>query len=127
MKTILVDAIDTFVIEGEWIDQELYTLLETYNNPKVILTNANDEQMKEFGLVDMPYTVFTLKHKPDKPDPLYFETFLKENNLASDEVVYFEHNPDACKSAESVWIKTHFYDKDVKDLDALKEFLDTHI
>lgn len=127
MKTILVDAVDTFVIEWEWINQELYALLETYPNPKVILTNANDEQMKEFGLVDMPYPMFTMSHNPDKPDPIYFETFLKQYNLASSDLVYFEHHPEACKSAESLGIRTHFYDMDVKDLDTLKIFLDQNL
>lgn len=127
MKTILVDAMDTFMIEWEWINQNLHKLLETYPNPKVILTNANDEQMIEFGLIDMPYPIFTMSHNPDKPDPTYFETFLKEYNLSSDEVVYFEHHPDACKSAESLGISTHYYDMGLKDLDALKEFLDQNL
>ncbi len=127
MKTILVDAVDTFVIEGEGINQDLYKLLEIYPNPKVILTNANDEQMIEFGLVDIPYPVFTMNHNPDKPDPLYFETFLKDNNLTAQDVIYFEHHPDACKSAESVWITTHFYDMDKRDLVSLKEFLDSNL
>ena len=127
MKTILVDAVDTFVIEREWINQNLYALLETYPNPKIIVTNANSEQMIEFGLVDMPYPMFTMNHHPDKPDPLYFETLLKEKNLSVEDIIYFEHNLDACKSAESLWIKTHFYDMDIKDLESLKEFLDSNI
>jgi hypothetical protein len=48
MKTILVDAVHAFVIKDEGIFQPMYTLLETYLNPKIILTNANDEQMKTF-------------------------------------------------------------------------------
>lgn len=58
MKTILVDAVDAFVIEGEGIYEPLYKLLEAYPNQKIILTNANDEQMGKFGLNDMPYEVF---------------------------------------------------------------------
>ncbi|MEK7554137.1 MAG: hypothetical protein AAB517_02095 [Patescibacteria group bacterium] len=93
MKVILVDAVDTFVLEGEGIYKPMHEMLEMYSNRKIILTNANDEQMVKFGLTDMPYEVFTLKHNPDKPDPIYFKTMLDHFGLKADEVVYFEHNP----------------------------------
>lgn len=124
MKTILVDAVDTFVIEWEWINRDLYSLLESYPNPKIIVTNANDEQAVEFGLIDMPYEIFSMKHNPDKVDSLYFTTLFKKYKLQADDVVYFEHSREACESAQSLWIKTHFYDMVKKDLVALKEFLD---
>jgi len=126
MKTILVDAVNTFVVQGE-IFQEMKELLDTYPNRKIILTNANDEQIKEFGLVDLPYELFTFKHNPNKTDPKYFELMLNHFNLKKEDVIYFEHNADAVKSAESVGITTFYYDKDKKDLDALKNFLDTFI
>jgi len=44
--------------------------------------------------------------------------------VPKDDVVYFEHNADAVKSAESVGITAYNYDKDKKDLEALKKFLD---
>lgn len=34
MKTILVDALGTFVIEGQGVYQPLFDLLETYPNKK---------------------------------------------------------------------------------------------
>jgi hypothetical protein len=49
---------------------------------------------------------------------------LKHFNLSADDVVYFEHNEDAVKSAQSVGINTFHYDKDAKDLEALKKFID---
>ena len=39
------------------------------------------------------------------------------------EVIYFEHNPDAVKSAQSIGIETYYYDNDKKDLIGLKKFL----
>ncbi len=72
MKIILVDAVDAFVIESEGIFKEMHDLLETFPNRKIILTGANDEQFKEFGLDKMPYEVFTLKHNPEKTNPKYF-------------------------------------------------------
>lgn len=127
MKTILVDAVDAFVIKGEGIYQPLYNLLEKYSNKKIILTGANDEQFKEFGLDKMPYEVFTLKHNPEKTDPQYFIKMLEHFGLKSGQVVYFEHNPNAVKSAESVGIKSYFYDSEKKDIQSLKEFLDNNI
>jgi len=126
MKTILVDAVDTFVIEGEGINREMYKLLETYPNRKIILTNANDEQIVKYGLIDLPYELFTLKHNPDKVDPDYFKQMLEHFNLKPEEVIYFEHNPEAVKSAESVGIISYHYDPEKKDLEALKEFLDNN-
>jgi len=127
MKTILVDAVDTFVIEGEGIYKPLHDLLEQYPNRKIILTNANDEQIVEFGLTDIPYEVFTLKHNPDKSDPAHFKTMLMHFGLKPEEVIYFEHNPKAVESAESVDIVSHHYDSNKKDMMALKVFLDTNL
>src|SRR3989344_4511832 len=106
MKKILVDAVNTFVIKGEGIFQEMYKVLERYPNRKIILTNADDEQMEIFGLNNMPYEVFTLKHNPEKTDPKYFQIMLKHFNLDVKDVIYLEHNPDAVKSAKSAGITT---------------------
>lgn len=124
MKTILVDAVDTFVIEGKGIYKPLHDLLEDYPNRKIVLTNANDDQMVEFGLTNLPYELYTLKHNPDKTDPEYFKKMLKHFNLKPKDVIYFEHNPEAVKSAQSLGIISHYYDPDKKDLKALRAFLD---
>lgn len=130
MKTILVDAVYCFVIEDKGvfkIFQEMYDLLETFPNRKIILTGADDEQFKKFGLDKMPYEVFTLKHNPEKTDTKYFEMLLQHFGLSKDEVIYFEHSPDAVKSAESVGIKSYHYDPEKKDLELLKKFLTENI
>ena len=127
MKTILVDAVNTFVIKGEGIFQEMYKMLEGYQNKKIILTNADDEQLKNFGLDNMPYEVFTLKHNPEKTNPKFFEIMLKHFNLTAKDVIYFEHNSDAVKSAQSIGIIAFNYDKDKKDLVSLKKFLDKNL
>jgi HAD superfamily hydrolase (TIGR01509 family) len=126
MKTILVDAVDGLIIKTEngfQLFTEMYDLLESFPNRKIILTGANDEQFKIFGLNNAPYEVFTLKHNPEKTDPKYFELMLQHFNLSKDDVVYFEHNPEAVKSAESIGIKSYYYDPVRKDLISLKEFL----
>ncbi len=126
MKTILVDAINGLVLEDGTIFQEMHELLETYKNAKIVLTGANDEQFKHFNLDKVPYEVFTLKHNPEKTDPEYFNILMGRFNLTADDVVYFEHNKEAAKSAESVGITTYFYDHTKQDLPALKKFLDSN-
>lgn len=126
MKTILVDAINAFVIKEEGIFEEMHKMLEQYPNRKIILTGANDEETERFGLNKMPYEVFTLKHNPDKVDPKYYELMLENFGLSKDDVIYFEHNPDAVKSAQSIGINAYHYDKDKKDLVALKNFIDSN-
>ncbi len=126
MKTILVDAAGTFVVDGK-IDEKLYNLLETYQNKKIILTNANDEQLVTFGLVNMPYEMFTLKHNPDKVDPVYFQKMLEHFNLKAEDCIYFEHTPAAVESAKSVGITSYYFDEQKRDLDSLKNFLDSNL
>jgi len=130
MKTILVDAVDAFVVERNGalgIFKEMHELLETFGNRKIILTGANDEQFIKFGLDKMPYEVFTLKHKPEKTDPAYYQTMLDHFGLRAEDVVYFEHSLEAVKSAQSVGIISYHYDNDTKDIKALKNFLTTHL
>lgn len=102
-------------------------LLEQYPNKKIILTNANGEQIQKFGLTDLPYDLYTLNHNPDKIDPKYFEKMLKHFKLQTADVVYFEHNIEAVRSAQSVGITSYHYDSSEKDLKALKLFLDENI
>jgi HAD superfamily hydrolase (TIGR01509 family) len=130
MKTILVDAVDTFMVnegEGYEIFVDMYALLEQYPNKKILMTGANDEELVEWNLDKAPYEVFTLKHNPNKPDPKYFEIFLEQNGLSKDDVIYFEHNPKAVESAQSVGITSYHYDETKRDLESLKKFLDENL
>ncbi|HUC88769.1 MAG TPA: HAD-IA family hydrolase [Candidatus Paceibacterota bacterium] len=130
MKTILVDAVYCFIIEKEdkfEIFQDMYKLLETYPNRKIILTGASDDKIELYGLNKMPYEVFTLKHNPEKTDPEYYKTLLNKFNFNVKEVIYFEHSIEAVKSAQSIGINTLYYDNDKKDLESLKEFLDKNL
>ena len=131
MKTILVDAVYCFIIEqneGEFVVfEDMYKLLETYSNKKIILTGANDEGIIKFGLYKMPYEVFTLKHNPEKTDSEYYKTLLNKFNLNKDDVIYFEHSIEAIKSAQTIGINSYYYDNEEKDLDSLKNFLDENI
>ncbi len=130
MKTILVDAVYTFIIKSGdkfELNKSMHELLEKYPNKKIILTNASDDKYESYGLNNMPYEFFTLKHNPDKIDPKYFEIFLNQYNLKAEDVVYFEHDIEAVKSAKSVGINSYFYDENKKDLVELDNFLKTNL
>lgn len=130
MKTILVNAVHCFVVKKDekfQVFDDMYKMLENYQNRKVILSGANDEEIIKFGLSNIPYELFTLKHNPEKTDPKYFEILLEKFGLNKEDVIYFEHNIDAVKTAESVGIKSYFYDNEKKDLESLKIFLDENI
>lgn len=102
-------------------------MLDGFPNRKIILTNANDEQFKKFGLDKMPYEVFTLKHDPKKTNPEYYKKMLEHFNLEVDDVIYFEHNPEAVASTQSVGIKTHHWDNGKRPLRELSIFLEHNI
>lgn len=130
MKTILVDAVYCLVVEknGKFeVFENMNNLLGTYPNRKIVLTGANDEQFTKFNLADVPYEVFTLKHNPDKSNPKYYETLLNNFNLNKEDVIYFEHSEEAVKSAESIGIKSYWYNNNKKDLEGLKKFLDKNL
>tara|TARA_R110002049_G_scaffold77202_2_gene197751 strand:- start:54 stop:434 length:381 start_codon:yes stop_codon:yes gene_type:complete len=121
MKSILVDAWNTFVTKNG-IDQDLKKLLDSFPNPKIILTNADQQERITYGIVNMPYQVFSLEHNPNKTDKAYYLRMLEFYNLEPNDVIYFEHNIEAINSAISAGIKTHHYKKE-DDLDALHSFL----
>lgn len=127
MKTILVDAINAFVLQDGRILEPMRILLDNYPNNKIVLTGADDEQFKYFKLDQLPYEVFTLKHNPEKTNPKYFNILFEKYNLTANDVVYFEHNAEAVKTAQTVGITTYFYDHTKKDMDALKQFLDENL
>lgn len=126
MKTILVDAVGTLVIEianDFKIFTPLQKMLDDFPNQKIILTNANGEQLLKFGLDKAPYKVFTLKHNPNKTNPEYYRQMLNHFGLKPEEAIYFEHSPEAVASAQSVSIKTYHWDSKKQPLIELANFL----
>ncbi len=127
MKTILVDAKGALIIKGKGINQPLFDLLEKYPNPKIVVTDANDEESKALGLDAVTYPVFTMKHNPDKPNPDYFKTLMQKFHLSIEEIVYFDHKIEAVESARSLGIVAYYYDSEKGFLGELGKFLDTNI
>ena len=126
MKTILIDAWNTLFTESG-IDEEIKRILDSFENKKIVLTNADDEQIVKFGIDKSPYEVFSLKHNPNKIDENYYKIFLEKYNLSSGDVIYIEHNFDAIKSAEKNNILSYHFDKGVRDLKKMREFLESNL
>tara|TARA_B100001964_G_C14255334_1_gene612110 strand:- start:1552 stop:1935 length:384 start_codon:yes stop_codon:yes gene_type:complete len=127
MKVILVDAINTLIISGKGIYDPLFNILETYLNRKIVLTGANDEEFIQHGLDKIPYEVFTLKHNPEKSNPDYYKILLEQFDLLPENLIYIEHNLEAVRSAESLKIKVFHYNKDLKDINKLNQFIKINI
>lgn len=127
MKTILVDAVYCFLVKGDdgqfGVFKEMHDMLETFPNQKILLTGARDEEIKGYGLDNVPYEYFTLKLNPPKKDPKYFELMRKHYGFGLADVIYFEHNLGAAESARKAGITTYHYDNVQKDLAALKSFI----
>lgn len=127
MKTILVDAIHTYYKVWEGVQWDLHDLLEWYPNDKIVVTGANDEQIRQFKLTNIPYPLFTLEHNPEKSSPLYFQTFSEIYGIDTNNLVYFDHDPTAVESARSIWIPSFQFNPLTRNLDELKDFLDQNI
>ena len=127
MKVILVDAINTLIIPGKGMYEPLLKILDGYPNRKIVLTGANNEEFIQHGLDKVPYEVFTLKHNPEKSNPNYYKILLKQFDFAAEDLVNIEHNLEAIHSAESLNIKAFHYDKDLKDVNKLTQFLEINI
>lgn len=126
-KVILVDAMGAFVYENEGIYEPLHKLLETYPNKKIVLTMAPDDLMEKWGLNNLPYEVYTSKRDPMKVNPQYYKDVLDHFKLKKEDVIYFEHAPEAVQSAQSLGIVSYFYDGEKRDLEALKKFIDSNL
>ncbi len=127
MKAIFVDAINGLILEDGTVFAAMQELLDTYPNPKIVLTGADDEQFKRFHLDQSPYPVFTLKHNPEKTDRKYWEILLNKYDLKACQTLYFEHNAAAADTAQAVGIPTYYYNHKQADLAALKAFIDANI
>lgn len=126
MKTILVDAYHSLFLE-QGMDNQLLEILESFENPKIVLTNADNNQIIEFGINNSPYPIFTLKHNPNKTDGGYYEKMLEHISVDAENCIYIEHNKEAVEQAKKLGITTHHFNKDIRDLVDLKKFIETNI
>lgn len=99
----------------------------TYPNRKIVLTGANDKEFSQHGLDKIPYEVFTLKHNPEKSNPNYYKILLEKFDMIVEDLIYIEHNLEAVRSAESLNINVFHYNKDLRNINKLNQFLKINI
>ena len=119
MKTILVDAWNTFV-KNKKIDLRLLKILEKFPCDKIIVTNANLSEQKDLGIINMPYSVFSLSHNPEKTNKLYFDILCNEKKLKKEELLYIEHNIVSVETAKTFGIKSILFNENYLEIE---EFL----
>ena len=119
MKTILVDAWNTFV-KNKKIDLRLLKILEKFPCDKIIVTNANLSEQKDLGIINMPYSVFSLSHNPEKTNKLYFDRLCNEQKLKKEELLYIEHNIVSVETAKTFGIKSILFNENYLEIE---EFL----
>jgi leucyl-tRNA synthetase len=123
-KVILVDAVFCLVDEKGNVNKKLKKYLDSLPNKKIVLTNAPLEKYEMYFRNIQDYEIFTLQHKPNKKNNDYYKIFLEKNNLKSEDVLYFEHDEESMKSAESIEIRTFHY-KD--NFENIKEFIENNL
>ena len=131
MKTILVDAIHCYIEKQDngsfLINKEMHTMLESFQERKILLTGSPKDTFDERQLTHAPYTVFSLEQDPPKANPEYYKIMLQYFQLTPDEVVHFEHNQTSIQSAEAAGITTYFYDNQKKDIRALQRYIQDNV
>ena len=124
MKKILaIDAVGLLVDVNGKVNTKIDGLIKKFDNKKIVLTNANDIEKKNF-LKNIKYKIFTLKHYPEKSNTTYFKKFLLKYKLKPNELIYIEHDLKACRSARKNKIKTYHY---VGSYIKLKQFLKLYL
>ena len=121
-KVILIDAWNTFVTE-EGINLNIQSILNKIECKKIIVTNANSMEQIKFGIVNMPYEVFSLDHSPNKTNANYFKILVSQYDIKIDSILYFDHNLENVTAAQSVGIKSFFYDQVNPNYNELNLFL----
>lgn len=125
-KIILVDAWNALFTENG-IDKQMQEILDTFENKKIVATNADDEEIIKFGIDKSPYKIFTLKHNPNKDCAIYYQELFKKYDIVAENVIYFEHNLNAVKSAQKNNILTFHFHKDKRNLGELRKFLNSNL
>ena len=95
-------------------------ILEKFPCDKIIVTNANLSEQKDLGIINMPYSVFSLSHNPEKTNKLYFDILCNEKKLKKEELLYIEHNIVSVETAKTFGIKSILFNENYLEIE---EFL----
>jgi leucyl-tRNA synthetase len=127
-QTILVDAVNTLFAKNEeelTLNIELAEYLNSVDATKIILTNAKDEVLVKLKdlIKDYGWQVFSLKFEPEKTDPEYYKTVVKEFNLDLNNTIYFDHSLANLESAKVSKINCFQYLSNKQTIELVDDFL----
>lgn len=129
VDTILIDAVFCLIHKGEnglSLNQELFDYLHSLPQRKIVVTNAKDEILETIKhLVGNNIEVFSLRFDPEKIDPKFYETMIKELNIDTQSTIYFDHNSANLKAAKLNNIHCFQYKSNQQTILALKTLFDT--
>jgi leucyl-tRNA synthetase/8-oxo-dGTP pyrophosphatase MutT (NUDIX family) len=129
VETILIDAVFCLINKTEnglTLNEELYTYLENLPQRKIVVTNAKDEALQTIKkLVGDKFEVFSLQFSPEKTDPKFYETMIKDLGIDINLAVYFDHNDDNLSSARANKIHCFQYKSNQQAISTLNTLFDT--
>jgi leucyl-tRNA synthetase/ADP-ribose pyrophosphatase YjhB (NUDIX family) len=129
VDTILIDAVFCLINKtesGMSLNQELFDYLERLPQRKIVVTNAKDQNLVTIKqLVGDKFEVFSLRFDPEKTDPKFYETMIKNLSIDTSSTIYFDHNTDNLKSAKSNGIHCFQYTSNQQAISTLKTLFDT--
>ena len=59
------------LLKKKEINKELYKILEGFSNKKIILTNANQNERRDYGIIEMLILFFSLNHDPENRPKIF--------------------------------------------------------
>jgi len=121
IKAILADAINCLIDKEGKINEELAIILKNSNKKIIVVTNANQEEIKS-KLKEHNFDIFTLNKNPDKSNPIYFKELLKKHNLQPEDVIYFDHKKENIESAKKTGILSELYET----INQVKKFIENN-
>lgn len=127
-RTILVDGMFCIYNDNFEVNNEILEIVNSINTKKILVINGFREKgeklLKKYG-----FSAFSMEEEGIKKDnPKFFDTLLKKFKLKPEEVIYFDHDKDNVKTAQSLGILSNHYNKDeTKIIDKLKEFVNDNL
>lgn len=92
------------------VNKKLLKILNLFDNRKILVVNGFIKKGLQV-LEGENFDGFSLEEEGiKKTNQFYFERLLEKFNLFADQVIYFDHNEDNVKSAQSLGILSIQYD-----------------
>ncbi len=122
-RILLVDGMFCLYNKYFKINEELLHILNSINVRKILIVNGYTEKAREL-LKNTNFEIFSLeKEGIKKENQDYFKKLMKEFNLSSEELLYFDHAEENINSAEKLGITSELY----KNNKIIKKFIEDNL